>query len=138
MEKKERIVRVSAETARAMVTRGESRSDWAAAEAMSQAEVERLAEEEDGPLPAGWETTVEVGLPRAKEAVHIRLDADVLAWFRAIGPGYQTRINAVLQSFVKEKRRAEKRLDFTAPRGHGATGFHEDAPPWDGAAKTQR
>mgnify|MGYP003622962636 CR=1 FL=1 len=138
MEKKERIVRVSADAARAMVARGESRSDWAAAEAMSQAEVDRLAEEEDGPLPVGWERTVEVGLPRAKEAVHIRLDADVLAWFRAIGPGYQTRINAVLQSFVKEKRRAEKRLDFAGPRGQSAAGFHEDALPWDEAEKSQR
>lgn len=41
------------------------------------------------------------GLPAAprKEAISLRLDADVLDWFRARGPGYQTRINAVLRAY---------------------------------------
>lgn len=33
----------------------------------------------------------------AKEAVSIRLDADILAWFKGQGSGYQTRINEVLR-----------------------------------------
>jgi uncharacterized protein (DUF4415 family) len=37
-------------------------------------------------------------VPR-KEAISLRLDADVLDWFRARGPGYQTRINAVLRAY---------------------------------------
>jgi uncharacterized protein (DUF4415 family) len=36
---------------------------------------------------------------RPKKSVHLRLDPDVLDWFRRQGPGYQTRINAVLRSF---------------------------------------
>ncbi len=41
------------------------------------------------------------GLPRApkKAAISLRLDADVLDWFKAQGPGYQTRINAVLRAY---------------------------------------
>jgi uncharacterized protein (DUF4415 family) len=35
-----------------------------------------------------------------KQAVQIRLDADVLAWFRAAGKGYQSRINAVLREVM--------------------------------------
>jgi len=35
-----------------------------------------------------------------KQAVQIRLDADVLAWFRAYGKGYQSRINAVLREVM--------------------------------------
>lgn len=104
-----RTVRASAETIEAMRRRGESRSDWEAAQRMPQAEVERLAEAEDGSLPEGWESTVEIGLPARKQAVHMRLDADVLAWFRGHGPGYQTRINAVLRSFVRARRRAEEK-----------------------------
>ena len=107
MAKKERIVRVSAEQLRAMRGRGESRSDWQAAAAMSPADVERLANEEDGVLPAGWESTVEIGLPEPRQPVHIRLDASVLRWFKAHGPGYQTRINAVLRAFVQARQRAE-------------------------------
>ena len=35
-----------------------------------------------------------------KKAYSIRLDADVVAWFKASGDGYQTRINAALREFV--------------------------------------
>jgi uncharacterized protein (DUF4415 family) len=43
------------------------------------------------------------GLPAAprKEAISLRLDAEVLDWFRARGPGYQTRINAVLRAYME-------------------------------------
>lgn len=34
-----------------------------------------------------------------KSAISLRLDQDVLEWFKAQGPGYQTRINAVLRAF---------------------------------------
>lgn len=36
-------------------------------------------------------------LPKA--SISLRLDADVLEWFKAQGPGYQTRMNAVLRAF---------------------------------------
>jgi len=35
----------------------------------------------------------------AKTSVSLRVDADVLEWFKAQGPGYQTRMNAVLLAF---------------------------------------
>jgi uncharacterized protein (DUF4415 family) len=35
----------------------------------------------------------------AKTSISLRVDADVLKWFKAQGPGYQTRINAVLRAF---------------------------------------
>ena len=107
MAKREHIVRASAEEIQAMRDRGESRSDWQAAERLAQEEIERLAEEDDGPLPDGWETTVEIGVPEPATSVHIRLDSHVLRWFKANGPGYQTRINAVLRSFVQARQRAE-------------------------------
>ena len=34
-----------------------------------------------------------------KASISLRLDQDVLQWFKAQGPGYQTRINAVLRAF---------------------------------------
>jgi uncharacterized protein (DUF4415 family) len=42
----------------------------------------------------------------AKASVSLRLDADVLAWFKAQGPGYQTRINAVLRAFKEVSQQA--------------------------------
>jgi uncharacterized protein (DUF4415 family) len=104
MAKKERIVRYSAEELAAKIARGESQTDWARVKAMPQEEVERLADEEDGPLPEGWESTIIIGLPPRKRDVHIRLDADVVDWFRGQGRGYQTRINAVLRAFVESRK----------------------------------
>ena len=40
--------------------------------------------------------------PVTKQAISIRLDEDVIDWFRATGPKYQTRINAVLRSYVEQ------------------------------------
>ncbi len=42
-------------------------------------------------------------LPEAprKAAISLRLDADILDWFRTQGPGYQTRINAVLRAYMQ-------------------------------------
>lgn len=99
-------MRYTAEELAAKIARGESETDWARVKAMPQEEVERLADEEDGPLPEGWESTIIIGLPPRKRDVHIRLDADVVDWFRAHGRGYQTRINAVLRAFVEARKRA--------------------------------
>lgn len=40
---------------------------------------------------------------RAKEQVTLRLDSDVLTWFRSQGRGYQTQINALLRAYMKAK-----------------------------------
>ena len=106
MEKRGRIVRYTAEEIAAKIAAGEDETDWERVKAMPQEEVERLADEEEGPLPEGWESTIIIGLPPRKRDVHIRLDADVVDWFRTQGRGYQTRINAVLRAFVEARKRA--------------------------------
>ena len=42
-----------------------------------------------------------LAIARAKEAISLRIDADVLDWFRAGGVGYQTRMNAVLRAYMR-------------------------------------
>jgi uncharacterized protein (DUF4415 family) len=41
-----------------------------------------------------------------KQIVTIRLDVDMLDWFKSAGPGYQTRINQVLRAHMDEQRAA--------------------------------
>lgn len=41
-----------------------------------------------------------------KEQITLRLDADVLKWFRSRGSGYQTQINALLRAFMEAHRKA--------------------------------
>jgi uncharacterized protein (DUF4415 family) len=45
-------------------------------------------------------TKVKVTWPQPKQAISLRIDQDILTWFRDRGPGYQTRMNAVLRAFV--------------------------------------
>ena len=65
MRKNENIARFSADKIRRKIARGESKTDWKRVDAMSQAEVERLADKDEGPLSADWGSAVMVGLPRA-------------------------------------------------------------------------
>ncbi|HYZ24351.1 MAG TPA: BrnA antitoxin family protein [Rhodopila sp.] len=49
---------------------------------------------------SGWATDLVFDVREPKLAVSLRLDADVLRFFRAFGAGYQTRINEVLKAFM--------------------------------------
>ena len=108
MKKDKSITRATDKEVQAMLARGESRTDWKRVRALTQKDAARLADEDDGHLPKGWESTVETGLPKGKQGIHIRIDSDVLDWFRAHGPGYQTRINAVLRAFVRARECLEQ------------------------------
>jgi uncharacterized protein (DUF4415 family) len=46
-----------------------------------------------------------VVMPHGKSSVHLRVDTDVLAWFKAQGRGHLTRMNAVLRSFMEAQSR---------------------------------
>ena len=43
--------------------------------------------------------------PDNKKPITLRLDSDILEWFRSTGKGYQTRINAILKSYVKSHKK---------------------------------
>jgi uncharacterized protein (DUF4415 family) len=45
-----------------------------------------------------------VGIPAPKDHINIRVDHDVLEWFKASGKGYQTLMNNVLSAFVKSRQ----------------------------------
>lgn len=68
---------------------------------VSEAEIGRTAPEELRDLPPDfWDEAVPV-LPDAKVPISLRVDADVLEWFRESGPRYQSRMNAVLRSYMQ-------------------------------------
>jgi len=81
-------------------------TDYARLDAMTDEEITAAAEADPDARPMSDEewARARVVLP-AKERVGLRLDTDVLDWFRAQGRGYQTRINAVLRRYVEAQRR---------------------------------
>ncbi|ABE41194.1 conserved hypothetical protein [Rhodopseudomonas palustris BisB5] len=48
-------------------------------------------------------------MPAAKKAISIRLDEDVLDFFKREGAGYQRRINAVLRSYMEQMGKPKRR-----------------------------
>ena len=50
-----------------------------------------------------------VTIPPRKEQLAVRFDQDVVAWFRAHGHGYQTRMNAVLRAYVEAQKESSRR-----------------------------
>jgi uncharacterized protein (DUF4415 family) len=76
-----------------------------------QTDWERLRrEEEDAPwdpeedFEVDWSTMrIE---PGTKQALTLRIDRDVVEFFRATGKGYQTRMNAVLRAYMEAARKA--------------------------------
>lgn len=104
---RENIVRYSADEIRRMAERGETKTNWARVDAMTDEEIE--AQMRDDPdwadfMDIDWSKATVV-YPVEKKAVSIRLDSDVLDFFKAEGKGYQTRINAVLRSYMQEIRK---------------------------------
>ena len=61
-------------------------------------------DEEEAGMVIDW-ASARLVVPEAKAAISIRLDPDVLAFFRAGGRGYQTRINAVLRAFMEAQKK---------------------------------
>jgi uncharacterized protein (DUF4415 family) len=106
MAKKGRIVKYLAEELASKRQRGETRSDWARAAPMTSEEIEAdiASDPEEAGMVVDWDS-VSLELPTPKANLHMRIDRDVLDFFRKTGRGYQTRINAVLRSYVERARR---------------------------------
>ena len=91
-------------------------TDGSRADAMTDEELtaNALSDPENPPLPDDFfekakRVCLEDLLPATKERVCIRLDHDVLVWFRAQKKkGYQTAINAVLRAFVESQERGKR------------------------------
>ncbi len=75
----------------------------------TDAEIEaQISNDPDWSDDWNWGDAVLV-IPPKKKAISIRVDEDVLDYFKHEGAGYQRRINAVLRSFVQQKTAAKKK-----------------------------
>jgi uncharacterized protein (DUF4415 family) len=102
--KNERIIR------RKWGERRRGKTDWAAVDALTDKDIEEAVRKDPNavPLDIDWSEAVLV-IPPKKKAISIRVDEDVLDHFKREGAGYQRRMNAVLRSYVEQKRKAPAR-----------------------------
>jgi uncharacterized protein (DUF4415 family) len=77
-----------------------SKTDWARLKSSSSSEAtsEEHPEADIAHIVRGVVRRGLAPLP-SKASISLRVDQDVLEWFKAQGPGYQTRINTVLRAF---------------------------------------
>ena len=83
------------------ISKGEPRTDWRRLRRLTDQEVHAavVADPEITPTDEDFWKTARLVLPRPKSTVTMRLDADLLEWFRR-ERGYQTRINAILRAYM--------------------------------------
>lgn len=100
---------ITAEEAR----RRRGKTDWAYFDATTDEEIARqIAEDPDtAPDLSGdeWAARAVVVEPVRKTLFSLRLDPDVLAWYRGLGRGYQARMNAVLRAYMEHRAREGKK-----------------------------
>ena len=77
------------------------KTNWAKLRGMSDADI-AITKATPRTSPADWAQAVAhrgLPVPSRKSQIALRVDEDVLMWYRAQGAGYQTRMNAVLKAF---------------------------------------
>jgi uncharacterized protein (DUF4415 family) len=86
--------------------RRRGKTDWSAVEALTDKEIADAvrSDPDAAPLDVDWSEAILI-IPPKKKAISIRVDEDVLDYFRQEGDGYQRRMNAVLRSYVDQKRK---------------------------------
>jgi len=103
--------RYTLEEIRAMRARGEDRTDWARVDALTEDELEAaIADDPDwrGLDPDWWKQASMVHLGTKKQLT-LRIDEDIVTWFRAQGRGYQTRMNAALRAYMDAMERGDEK-----------------------------
>jgi uncharacterized protein (DUF4415 family) len=65
---------------------------------------EEIDTSEIPPLDERFFAEAELRMPASKSSITIRLDPEVLEWFKSQGKGYQTRINSVLRMYMEAQK----------------------------------
>jgi uncharacterized protein (DUF4415 family) len=83
-----------------------SKTDWQRVKSMKNRDIKITPEHPELDVNHIARVIVRRGLKPVgpKRSISLRVDAEVLAWFQAQGPGYQTRMNAVLKAFKDASR----------------------------------
>jgi uncharacterized protein (DUF4415 family) len=91
--------------------RRKGKTDWARVDKLTDADIEKAITNDPDWAEfknIDWSDAVLV-IPAKKKAISIRVDEDVLDFFKKEGDGYQRRINAVLRSYMQQKAKPKKR-----------------------------
>ena len=81
--------------------KGKSASDWERIDAMTEGDIDTI---DIPPLGDDFFRNAKLQLPEGKTSVTVRLDSEVMKWLKSSGKGYQTKINAILRTYMNAVR----------------------------------
>jgi uncharacterized DUF497 family protein/uncharacterized protein (DUF4415 family) len=90
-------------------SRRRGKTDWMRVGAISDDEIEKAVKADPDAAPIldkEWFRTAKLVLPERKVPISLRMDREVVEWFKAHGRRYQSRMNAVLKAYVQAHRKA--------------------------------
>ena len=94
-----------------------SGSDWERVDAMKDIDIDLTDIPEITPEQFA-KAVLRRGLkPIKKRQLTLRLDSDVVEWFKLQGRGYQTQMNALLRAYMEEQKMALRRTKTATKRG---------------------
>ena len=91
-------------TRRSLKDLGKGRTDDARIDRLSDAEIDAAIASDPDAAPAldrDWFAGADLIMPERKQAISLRIDADVLRWYKAQGAGYLSRMNAILRQYAQ-------------------------------------
>ena len=83
------------------ILKKQSKTDWVKVDA---AQINDIVYAEIPEQGAAFFKNAELRMPESKSTVTMRVDKDVLEWFKGQGRGYQTRINVLLRAYMNAKK----------------------------------
>ena len=78
-----------------------SKTDWEHLDSLTDKDIDTT---DIPPLDKSFFANANLRMPEKKIPITIRLDPDILSWFKAQGRGYQSRINAVLRMYIEAQK----------------------------------
>ncbi len=101
-------------SAKPIVTRTRSdrrrgKTDWAHVDALSDRKMKKAVRSDPDAAPIldrKWFANAALVMPEPKVPVSLRIDREVVEWFKSHGARYQSRMNAVLKAYMEAHRRA--------------------------------
>jgi uncharacterized protein (DUF4415 family) len=78
-----------------------SKTDWARLDSMKDEEIDTSDSPE---WDAAMFANARLLLPEPQKTISIRLENDLIEWYKSLGKGYQTRMKAVLRLYMNAKK----------------------------------
>jgi len=93
---------------RSLNRRHRGRTDWARVDALADRQIKAAIRSDPDAAPIlnrKWFAKAKLVLPERKVPISLRLDREVVDWFKSHGARYQSRMNAVLKAYVEAHRK---------------------------------